>query len=62
MTKERERELEITREMGECVHFSGRAGMICPICTTGALNYTVASYNGHMHAMCTSEGCVRWME
>lgn len=36
--------------------------MICPICKTGELNYKIMSYNGHIHARCTTEDCVCWME
>ena len=39
----------------------GASSMKCPLCETGELRYSVASYNGHMHAGCTS-GCVSWME
>lgn len=34
----------------------------CPLCEGGTLRYSVASYNGHMHAACTTDGCVGWME
>ena len=41
----------------------GAAGAIdCPVCRSGKLRYTVAGINGHIHASCTTEGCVRWME
>ena len=41
----------------------GSSGQIqCPICTTGNLQFSRAGYNGHIHAACTTEGCVRWME
>ncbi len=33
----------------------------CPVCLTGTLHYTRA-YNGHVHASCSTESCVRWME
>ncbi len=33
----------------------------CPICQTGTLKYTVAS-NGHVHAFCSTEDCMAWME
>lgn len=36
--------------------------MICPIYKTGELNYKIMSYNGHIHARCTTEDCVCWME
>lgn len=39
----------------------GQSDMICPICG-GVLRYSVAGYNGHMHAQCETEGCVQWME
>lgn len=34
----------------------------CPICKAGKLRYSVASLNGHIHAGCTTENCVAWME
>ncbi|QHH99207.1 hypothetical protein [Acinetobacter dispersus] len=34
----------------------------CPICKTGELNYRISSYNGHIHAKCTTDECVCWME
>ena len=34
----------------------------CPVCEKGRIYYRVASYNGHMHARCDTEGCVSWME
>jgi hypothetical protein len=34
----------------------------CPACGTGTIRYSVASLNGHMHARCTTQGCVSWME
>lgn len=43
----------------------GRGGadsLPCPVCETGRLYYRVASYNGHMHAKCETDGCVSWME
>lgn len=42
---------------------SGGVGSIaCPCCDGGKLRYSVASYNGHMHGRCTTEGCVSWMQ
>ena len=40
------------------------AGRIpCPNCKTGTLHFRRAgAYNGHVHARCTTEGCVAWME
>ena len=43
----------------------GRGGsgeVKCPCCETGNIQYAVASYNGHMHARCTTQNCVTWME
>lgn len=40
----------------------GSSGKIdCPICG-GKLRFSRAGYNGHIHAACSTEGCVRWME
>ncbi|HKS74291.1 MAG TPA: hypothetical protein VJQ82_13905 [Terriglobales bacterium] len=42
---------------------SGGIGEIpCPCCEGGRLRYSVASYNGHMHASCSTNNCVSWME
>lgn len=40
----------------------GRGEMPCPLECGGILHYSVASYNGHMHAKCSTENCVAWME
>lgn len=34
----------------------------CPICADGLLRFSRAGINGHIHASCTTEDCVRWME
>jgi hypothetical protein len=40
----------------------GGAGRVkCPGCD-GVIHYSVASVNGHMHARCSTVGCVSWME
>ncbi len=39
----------------------GEGVLVCPLCQ-GSLVYSVASYNGHIHARCRTEGCVSWME
>lgn len=36
--------------------------MLCPVCTTGTLQYSIASINGHIHGRCSTEDCVSWME
>jgi hypothetical protein len=40
----------------------GAGTMRCPICGTGTLGYSRAGYNGHIHAKCSTNGCVAWME
>ena len=35
----------------------------CPACDNDdALSYSRSSYNGHIHACCKTDGCVKWME
>jgi hypothetical protein len=41
--------------------FSGSGEFPCPVCQAGTLRYSRAS-NGHVHAGCTTDTCVRWME
>jgi hypothetical protein len=43
-------------------YFCGAGKMACPVCKTGVLHYSRSSYNGHVHAKCTTEKCVAWME
>lgn len=43
-------------------YFCGVGKMKCPICTTGELSYSRSTYNGHVHARCSTAGCVAWME
>ena len=39
------------------------SGMICcPVCVTGKVRYSIAGSNGHVHAKCSTDGCVGWME
>jgi hypothetical protein len=41
---------------------TGSSGSIpCPNCA-GTLQFSRAGYNGHIHARCSSEDCVAWME
>jgi len=40
----------------------GVGNMPCPSGCGGTLRYSVASVNGHMHAACSTKGCVSWME
>ena len=49
------------KEQGYGIGKGGVGALPCPICG-GLLRYSVASVNGHMHAACTTDGCVRWME
>lgn len=34
----------------------------CPVCQSGTLRFSVSGYNGHIHAACSTNDCVRWME
>jgi len=34
----------------------------CPICGSGEVRYSQSGYNGHIHAACSTENCVSWME
>lgn len=35
----------------------------CPVCSgEKTLRFSRAGYNGHIHAACSTEDCVRWME
>lgn len=35
----------------------------CPVCMAKeSLRFSRAGYNGHIHASCKTDGCVRWME
>lgn len=43
-------------------YYSGAGEMACPVCAAGFLRYSRSGYNGHIHAGCTTTGCVRWME
>ena len=43
-------------------YFCGNGAMACPVCNAGTLRYSRASCNGHVHAQCSTEGCVAWME
>jgi len=41
----------------------GSGGFIdCPVCKTGTLKFSRSGYNGHIHAACTTNDCVSWME
>lgn len=41
----------------------GSSGEIpCPVCTIGKLRFSRSGYNGHIHAGCTTDGCVCWMQ
>jgi hypothetical protein len=43
-------------------YFCGAGKMPCPICKTGELSYSRSTYNGHVHARCSTDSCVTWME
>lgn len=41
----------------------GQGGKIkCPVCADGTLAFSRSGYNGHIHAACSTDGCVSWME
>lgn len=41
----------------------GISGKIpCPVCEKGDLHFSRSSYNGHVHAKCTTANCMAWME
>lgn len=42
----------------------GSSGAIdCPVCSGHeTLRFSRSGYNGHIHAACSTEKCVRWME
>jgi hypothetical protein len=39
-----------------------RGEIPCPCCAGGTLRYSRAAVNGHIHAHCSTAGCVSWME
>lgn len=42
---------------------AGASGNIpCPVCEGGTLHFSRAGYNGHIHARCSTKGCMNWME
>ena len=41
---------------------SSQGEIDCPVCSEGQLRFTRSGYNGHIHARCTTDGCVGWME
>lgn len=43
-------------------YFCGSGTIPCPVCNSGSLMYSRATYNGHVHARCTTKDCVAWME
>lgn len=40
----------------------GKDSLPCPVCKTGTLHYSVASYNGHLWGQCDTKDCVAWMQ
>jgi len=40
----------------------GQDSLPCPVCKSGTLRYSVASYNGHLWGQCSTKGCVSWMQ
>lgn len=50
---------EIVQRHGKQRGVSGQVR--CPACS-GLLAYSIAAYNGHIHARCETDGCVSWIE
>ncbi len=46
----------------QSAYVAGSGTIPCPVCKTGTLRYSRAACNGHVHAACSTTGCVRWME
>ena len=62
-----ERSAQFSRALGAVIeHAGGRKGikgaLPCPCCEGGELSYSVAGNNGHIHARCSTQGCVQWMQ
>jgi hypothetical protein len=34
----------------------------CPCCEGGSVSYSRSSYNGHIHARCSTPNCANWVE
>ncbi len=51
----------IVAELDRLQMKGGGGVMECPVCK-GRLRYSRAASNGHIHARCSTEGCVSWME
>lgn len=34
----------------------------CPACPNGTLRWSIAAYNGHIHARCSTPGCISFMQ
>jgi len=49
----------IVARIGETKQNTGT--LTCPICESGTVAY-VRHSNGHIHARCSTDGCVAWME
>lgn len=53
----------IVAHLGPWKRGAGGSGKIpCPVCATGTLSFSRAGINGHIHASCSTETCVSWME
>ena len=54
----------IRKAIVESVKATGIRGgeMPCPACQMGTVRYSQASYNGHVHARCSTPNCANWME
>lgn len=53
---------EAARRLGLKKGRGGTGTIKCPVCTTGTLGFSVASYNGHIWGKCSTDNCVGWMQ
>lgn len=43
-------------------HTDEQGEVPCTKCEGGMLQFRRSGYNGHIHARCTTDGCLMWME
>lgn len=41
---------------------SNRGSDPCPACGNGTIMWSIAGYNGHIHARCSTAGCISFMQ
>jgi hypothetical protein len=50
------------KEAGLGIGNGGIGQLLCPMECGGIMHYRVAGVNGHLHAKCSTEGCLSWVE